>query len=339
MKTTKEQPKIKSSNSFTFHLIVYLIGGIGSSTAGYKLLSQGFGMPYPQLPSVVLGTLFSLFGIVCILAIYNLDSIYVYSDRFEIKSIFGNTKKEILLQDITTWTEIEKENKHTKWTDLTIYTEKEKYKIYSNIYDNYLELKRSVTRGKVRDLDRQRQWFRNNDIYFGIGMLIVGSVFLLGAYYSSLSKDKIINTKDLHQISGITISKPEKDTSSRSSGRIRVKLSEYPAFHFDISRDMFATEKDYDYIQTINIGDTLVLNITKEEYETKLTKDKPLGFWDKTVNYPIVAVYGLRDKNRSLLNLSGYNAEAMKDKGAGLWFFGFIGLSLIGYGIYLFMKQ
>jgi len=132
-----EQVKVKSDNSFLSYLLIFLSSGLGMFWVCYYLTSEALKEPYPQIAGIVLGGVFGLFGFLSLIAIYSLDSVFIYSNRLIVKSIFGNTKKVIYLRDITTWTEIEKESKYMNWTDLTIYTNRTKYKLSSSIYNNY----------------------------------------------------------------------------------------------------------------------------------------------------------------------------------------------------------
>jgi hypothetical protein len=74
----------------------------------------------------------------------------------------------------------------------------------------------------------------------------------------------------------------------------------------------------------------------KDEYQMKLTKEKPLGFWDKTINYSFISVYELRDKDHTYLTIRDLNKEHKSDTPIGIWMFGLAGLFVLGTGIYLF---
>lgn len=334
-----EQVKIKSDNSFLTYFLILLLGGLGMLWVCYYLTSGALKDPYPQISGIILGGFFGLFGFLCLIAIYSLDSILIYSDHLKVKSIFGNTKKVIYLKDITTWTEIEKETKHTKWTDLTIYTDRTKFKLSSSIYNNYPQLKSALVKGKTRDLQRQNNWFRRNNLYYAIGFTIFGGLFLYAAYHFYLTKDSEINYSELHTITDVITNKAEIEKGSKGSRSIRIKLKSYPTFSFDIAGNGYSATYSSDYVANVKISDTLNLDIMKDEYQMKITKEKQLGFWDKTVNYSFISVYGLRDKNNTYLTLSDYNNEHKSDTPIGIWLFGLVGLFVLGSGLYLFTKN
>jgi hypothetical protein len=334
-----EQVKIKSDNSFLTYFITLLLGGLGMLWVCYYLTSGALKDPYPQIAGIILGGFFGLFGFLCLIAIYSLDSIYIYSDYLKVKSIFGNIKKTIYLDEIITWTEIEKETKYTKWTDLTIYTDRTKFKLSSSIYNNYQQLKSALVKEKTRDLQRQNNWFRRNNLYYAIGFTILGGLFLYTAYHFYLTKDNEIKYSELQTITDVITNKAEIEKGSKGSRSIRIKLKSYPTFSFDIAGNGYSATYASDYVANVKIGDTLNLDIMKDEYQMKLTKEKSLGFWDKTINYSFISVYGLRDKNNTYLNLTDYNNVHKSDTPIGIWVFGLAGLFVLGSGLYLFTKK
>lgn len=334
-----EHVKVKSDNSFLTCFLILLLGGVGMLWVCYYLTSEALKAPYPQIAGIILGVFFGLLGFLCLIPLYSLDSILIYSDHLKVKSIFGNTKKIIYLKDIITWTEVEKETKYTKWTDLTIYTDRTKYKLSSSTYKNYPQLKSALVKGKTRDLQRQTSWFRRNNLYYAFGYTIVGGLFLYASYHFYLTIDNEIKYSKLHTVTDVITNKAEIVKGSKSSRSIRIKLKSYPSFNFDIAGNGYSATYSLDYVSNVKIGDTLSVDIMKDEYQIKITKEKQPGFWDKTVNYSFISVYGLRDKNNSYLILSDYNNEHKSDKPIGIWLFGLVGLFVLGSGLYLFKKS
>ncbi len=331
--------QIKSKNSFLTHFLTLFVGGLGMLCVGFYLTSEALEAPYPQIVGIILGSFFGLFGFVSLISIYSLDSILIYSDYLKIKSILGNTKKVIYLKDITSWTEIEKETKYTKWTELTIYTDQTKFKLSSSVYSNYLQLKYVLVKGKKRDIQRQRDWLRKNEQYYALVFIILGGLGLYGAYYFYLTKDREIKYSELYTITDIITNKAEIENKSKSARSISIKLRSYPSFSFTIGGNGYTATNSSYFIAHVKMGDTLHLDIMKDEYQTKITKEKPLGFWDKMINYSFISVYGIRDKNKSYLNLANYNYEHKKDRLLGIWLFGVIGLCMIGCGLYVFTND
>lgn len=335
----KEQVKFKSDNSFLTSFLILLLGGLGFIWLSYYLTSAALSEPYPQIVGIILGGFFGLLGFLSIIAIYGFDSILIYSDHLKVKSIFGNTKKIIYLNDIVTWTEIDKENKYIQWTDLTLYTDRTKYKLTSSNYKNYPELKNAIVAGKTRDLQKQNAWFRRNNLYYAFGFTILGGLFSYAAYHFFLIRINDLKYSELQTIADVITNRAEIEVGSRGSRSIIIKLKSYPLFRFNIVGNGFSATHVSDYVANVKIGDTLNLDIKKDEYQMKLTKEKELGFWDKTVNYSLISVYGLRDKNYSYLTLADYNSEYKKDAPIGFVLLGFIGIFMLSGGLYFFTKN
>lgn len=334
-----DKPKLKSDNSFKIYFIILLLGGIGFSFLCYYLISSSLSGPYPQIVGIILGIFFGIFGLLCLISLNSFDSILIYSDRVVVKSILGYIKKTIYFSDITSWTEIPKQNNSSKWLELTIFTERTKYKLSSSIYNNYSHLKRTIVKDKQRNLIKQRNWSRRNNLYYAIGTSLFGILCLFAAYHFYITKDDEIQYTNIHSITDVITNKPEIIKGSKGSRDIHIKLKSWPEFIFQISGNSYEATYTSDYIEYVKVGDTLSLDIMKDEYEMKLSKEKPLGFWDKTVNYQFIPVYGFKDRNRSYLTISDYNTQNRSDTSIGIWFFGIGGLFLFGYGFVLLKKE
>jgi hypothetical protein len=338
-----EEPKIKSENSFGSYFLILFIGGIGGLFICYYLTSSALKEPYPQITGIILGSFFGLIGVVSLFCIYSFDTILIYSDHVVIRSIFGNIKKIIYIQDITIWTEVEKENKHLKWKELAIYTTQTKYQLNSSIYTNYPQLKTALILGKPRDLQKQDRRSRRNNLYLAVGLTIVGGLFLYSASLIYSRGDVEINSSQLQTITDTITSTAEIGKSSKKSSRsIHIKLKSFPAFNFNISGNAYYAMRTNDYIANVKVGDMITLSIMKDDYQMKLTKEKPLGFWDKTVNYSSIYVYELLDRKNTYLSLQGYNKESKSDSGLRLPFvfvLGLPGLGMLVLAFYLFSKH
>ena len=87
------------------------------------------------------------------------NKIEIYKDRMEAKSILM-PKKTIYLNEITSWTEVNKQHRkaaNLKWTELIIYTSKTSYKIMSLHWKNYLQVKEALVRNKHRDVEKEKK--------------------------------------------------------------------------------------------------------------------------------------------------------------------------------------
>lgn len=90
------------------------------------------------------------------------NAIEIFKDRIEGKALLL-PKKNIYFQDVLYWTEINKKIKNTNiiWCELTIYTSKTKYSIESLRWENYNEIKAFITKGKERNLEKEKKIYNS----------------------------------------------------------------------------------------------------------------------------------------------------------------------------------
>jgi hypothetical protein len=92
----------------------------------------------------------------------NFMKIEIYADRLEARNDFF-VKKNFLLSEITSWTEINKRLNpgNINYTELTLYTEKTKYTINSLHWANYAEIKETLTNGRKRDVEKEEKIYKS----------------------------------------------------------------------------------------------------------------------------------------------------------------------------------
>ncbi len=90
------------------------------------------------------------------------NKIDVYADRVEIKGLFL-PKKIIMLEDIISWYEINKNLKAVGviMQELTIKTAKTKYAIRSLNWSNYPEMRDSIVAGRMRDTEKEKKIYNS----------------------------------------------------------------------------------------------------------------------------------------------------------------------------------
>lgn len=334
-----EEPKIKSINSFRKNLIIFLVGGIGFLFLSYYLISISLNTPYPQIVGIIFGGIIGLIGLWSLKTIYHFDSIFIFDDHFKVKSFWGNTKKIIFFNEITGWAEIKKNNKYSTWSELTIYTKKTKYIINSSIYKNYYEIRKVLVKGKTKDVQKEKNWQRRNNLLYAIALIALGGIFIANSLHSFLTKSKEIQYNELHTITDIISNKAEITKGSKGSRYIIIKLKSYPYFNFEITGYGYSAADKSSYVSNVQIGDTLHVGIMKDAYLKKLSKEKTPGFWDKSVNYPLIRILELNDNNHTYLKLSEYNKQYNKHKPFVIWVSAIIGLSAFVFSLpYLFKR-
>jgi len=327
------EDKIKSKLNFK-NIIILVVGGFGTLFLSYYLTNNALSNEYSQISGIILGLIFGLFGVICFYSIYNLDVLILSSDKLEINSIFGNQKKVIYLNEIISFNEIEKESKYYKWKVLTIFTSNSKFKISSSSFENYNSFKDKLTNKKNRNIQSELEWARKSNRKHGIAFLIIGILFSFGLFNLFKSGNQELNIKDITTIQGEIINDVEIKKGNKGKRSIEIRISEHPAFKFKLSGNSYYASNSESYVSKVKKGDLISLDIETDIYLKKITKEKQLDFWDKTINYKLISVYGLKDKNYIYLTLENYNNKRKEDSSWGLWFLAFICFSLIGSGIW-----
>jgi len=327
-KTIKSRFKVST-------ILILLIGGLGMIFIGYYLTTISLNSEYPQIAGLILGGLIGLIGIFSLLSLLRLETLELDSERLVVKSILQYPKKTIYLREIVSYKEIEKENKSGIWFDLTIFTQTENYKISSSAISNYQQFKAILTKGKPRNIHSEKLLRYKVIKYFGIAFVIIGSLFLYGLWNVYKKKDEVTLAKQLTTIR-VTITDEIKISKSKSSRSVKIKTEEYPAFIFELSANSFYASNAKQFVANVNRSDTIEIDILTDTYEKKLIKSKPPTFWDKTVNYNFISIYGLRDFNQNYLTLHDLNNKKKSDSTSwGFWIFVLFGLGLTSSGIYL----
>jgi hypothetical protein len=333
-----KQERIKSKLNFK-NIIILVIGGIVALLVSYNLTNNALSNENPQIAGIIFGLIFGLFGVICFYSIYNLDVLILSSDKLEINSIFGNQKKVIYLNEISSFNEVEKESKYYKWKDLTIFTSNSKFKISSTNFDNYYLLKKKLTSKKRRNLESELEWTRKSNRKFGIGFLIIGLLFSFFFYNLYRNENKELNAEDITTINGEIINDVEIKKGTKGKRSIEIKIAEHPEFTFRLSGNSYYASNSKNYVSKAKKGDLISLDIETEIYLKKLTKEKELDSWDKIINYNFIDVYGLKDNSNEYLTLEKYNNERKEDSSWAWWFLTLICLSLIGGGIWSLWKS
>lgn len=163
-------------NNSLFSLV--LIGGLISFIVGVNLIVSDNG----NYGGIIMGAIFSIFGIYAIYKSLTTDILEVTKETLIIKSIFGSIKRKIKRLDIISYNEIEKENAkfkyeigYVKWKDLTLFLkENKKYTIHSTSYKNYDKLRRILISVVKRNQKSEKEWYRKNSFYFGVGFFLFG---------------------------------------------------------------------------------------------------------------------------------------------------------------------
>lgn len=320
-------------------LIILILGGIGFSFLSYYLTSKSLEADYPQIAGLILGLFFGVFGLLSIISIWQLNKYEFDGERLIVKSIFNTPKTTIYTNSIRSYNEIDKENKHIKWKDLTIFTDRHKIKISSSTISNYHKLKSALTKGIERDEHSEKLWLYKVNKRYGVGFIIIGLLFSIGMLNIYSNHNKEITSDEISIIIG-TVSDTLEIDRKNSSKWINLKIKEHPEYVFEISGIRFEASLSNEIVNEIFPGDKIKLSILTDTYQKKITKTKELTFIDKSVNYHFITTNGLSKDGKDYLLLETINQEHKIDsKGWGFWVLLLVGVSILSSGVYLITRK
>lgn len=312
--------------------------------ASYILIKNSVSDEYLQIVVLILGGIFGLAGIGCLILIPFVENVVFQDGRLKIFSLTGNLKREISISEIESYKEIEKENEYYKWKDLTIFTKDSKYTISSSSHFNYELLKEKLIKGKKKNSYAEKIWQYKMSKRYGIGFSIVGIILLslFGAMY--IKKDLEISQDQLAKIAGTVVNNIEvKRTGNRfrnKSRQIEIELEEYPKFKFILGENGLKATRVNELVTNVQNGEKIEIDIYTDQLQKKLTREVPMDFWDKRFNYRIIGIFGLNDRQDSYFDLNQFNRIKKSNRNSWTMYF-LLGLSffILVYGIYELIKN
>jgi hypothetical protein len=334
---TKPKHVFKPTRGSYFYIC--LLGGIGLVIGACLFISHAFEKTYPQLLDISGAILMLVAGIFCVFYCFNRKVIYVYENSLLIKSPLLQRTTKINNTEIQSWAEVEKKSKSSSWQELLIFTALGKHRFESYNYDDYYSLRSEFTKNFKRNVDYEKDSNTKTALYFGLGLSAIGFVLLSIGVYNLVEKDTPIAADQFVAINQIVTSGIEIKKSGKSSRRISLKLNDYPEFDFNIKGSAYTATYADDFVKNVTIGDTLALLISKEDFEEKIAKTKPLTFWDKSVKYYDISVYGVAHKETRYLTLADYKLEKESLKKSNWITSTIIGTIILGLGLFLFIKR
>jgi hypothetical protein len=328
----KSVVKLWPKEDYVSLLILSIIGFLFFIGIGIYFLYLSFDAPFPQVPFIIAGAIFVTFGVIISRQIYYFNIVSIFENYFEVKSIDGKTQSLVYFNEIISWYEIEYESKHVLYFDLYLCTNSNKYKIKSDYFSNYDEIKSKITHNTIRDTEEETVINNKKEFRLAYGLFAASALLLLIIVPYNLMKNDVTND-DLITIEGIITHNGRISGGGKSSKSIKITLKSYPDFTFGIYGNAYSVAKVKDYSDNVFEDDTLFLEISKVDYQVKLAHTMKPTFLNSSVNYFDIRVYGLRDKNRTYLTYQDYENDAKSDDNPGTWIAGVLGFILFILGL------
>lgn len=318
--------------------LLLVAGSIGFSILALFLLKPMFSHTYLQVIDLVLVLTSAGFAIASFYYLIKNEVIILESSKIVVKSFWGLSRKEYQLNSLNSYTAIQKENKYIKWEDLDLFFDDSKLRITSSNFElsKYQILKNQITKGKKENHERTSQWASNNAKNLGIGFVIIGLIFSQIFINQNKQGNKIINSSNTNEISGMLSVNPELKTGRKKKKSIELKFQEFPDFTFKLNGSELKAINTKDFFSDIDLGDKLLIKIWKDTYFKKIEKSKKLSFADKHFNYHQIDILGIKKNNIDYLpeKLINQNRSKFHTKTN---FYGLMAFALfmIGFGTYL----
>lgn len=305
----------------------------------YFVLTANFKKQYPPLPEILCGFALLLFGLFCLFYYLNRRTIYVFSDRFILKSGLFSVSVEIRYDEIQSWAEIQKTTKNRNWDELLLFTSKGKFRFCSYNYFGYSIFKSQITKGKTRNLDYEKHWNVKSISLFSFFFLFFGTAFIaLGSYYF-ITKTKAISPSEFVKIEQIVTSEIKTKRNGKRSRCFELKFNDYPEFNFNIKGNAYKAMYVEDFLAEVSLGDTLLVSIPKNDFEKKISKSKPLTFWDKSFDYYNIPIVTVSHAGEEYLNLNDIAEERKSNRKSNAWILIIFGGILLAIGLFIFIKR
>jgi hypothetical protein len=334
---TKPKYTLFPSKNFDYYLCV--LSGIASLIGSYFAFLNAFEKINLQIIDILFSVLLVILGVWCLYYYLSRKIIYVFEDSFVFKYGLAPKKVKLHKDDVQAWAEIHKISKYNNWDELFVFTTFGKYRFASYNYDGYGILKAQITKNKTRNLDYEKKWDSKSVRNFSFFFLFFGLAFLLSGLNYLVIKSKPITSNELVKITQIVTSEIKIKKEGRRSRYFELRFNDYPEFMFNVKGYGYSATYSDEFVNDITLGDTLTVSIKKEDFEKKIAKTKPPTFWDKTINYYDIPVFGIAYKDKEYLNLNDYNKRKKSSrKSSGWWLLG-ISVFLLAIGLFIYIKK
>lgn len=319
-------------------MLFIIAGGTTMCWVSFDMLKTAFPDGHPQLPNLILGGFLGLMGllsvVVAILLLAYLQSyLFIYHDRIVAGSLFGLKKNTFYLHDMTDWKE--STNSKSQPVELTLFFGEVQLQIREFYFTRFREAREHIahlthpTILKEATINVPEHIPHKKESHSGLTWfyLLLSLLFFWGAYH--FINDRPAVKDELITIADVIVNEAEISRDSRSNASIEIELRSFPGFWFSLMGSALTATNSNAFIHTVKPGDSLWLDIRSEEYRTKLTKEQQAKFMDAAVNYHLIGIKGLRDKENTYLTLESLNYANKSSNEIGFSIFMLVGTIMI----------
>jgi hypothetical protein len=309
----------------------YFLTSIICFIIGVKLISYFNENIFSTYSKLLVG-IFLIFFALLILVIYLLiPRIKIYENEIEISSIIGKTRF-FSINDITSWFTDKIKSKSGEYEKLyLILNSNSKICLKSYSYSNYIEIKNRLIENKSKNNQLNKIAKIRKMKIVSVVVLTVGIVFILiGLKFINYS---VYNENNIQHFQGVLSQDIILKKGRKSHYSVIIKLKNYDNFDFKINTLAIKETFYKDLIKNCHKGDTILLTLSKEEFNKKITLEKDISYYDKLYYFNQVDVLAVEDENYVYLSLKNFNTVQRNNDYWGVGFFEFIGCVFVLIGI------
>lgn len=310
-------------------IAILIVTGLFFLIGGVNLVYNTFLDDYIEFVPAIFGVLFIILGLLCIVWLFSLERIYVDKNHLILERVFIKNKRRVKISDITSYTELKKQSQHIEWKELTLFSTSEKIKI--NSYDNphYFRAKKRLTEGKERDLGSEKLWYYRSRKRGYVTFFIIGLLLSLLFYNMYITRNDEVQRSDLITLEECIVSAIELKGRRKGSDVIEIKIKRFDGLKFKLGGFGVGRNTIESFMSGVKVGDLLNIDILKDNYNKKITKEEKLTIKDKAINYETIWLYGVRDERNEYFSLFNRNRGYRKDRNS------FSTLALLGFSIFI----
>ena len=307
--------------------LLFIGGAAFFGFVGYKVCAEAFEkQPFNQF-ILLLGVTAILFALCSLLAPWFYYRIVIWKDCIVFTRFWGLSRQVVWRNDLVSYEVLKKKAKYTTWDLLKLYTRDGHYSINSQMYANFLRLQLELTtdlRQTYNEENRTKARAERSErvIIYLFWVIAIGGTAILGmrAFFYRVDESELVS------YSCVLSGKPaiETTTSNRRTRQfLYLPIPEHPGFSFNIHTPTFHATYATDLVRNLGQDDTLFIKVSRTDYETKIAKTKPIGFWEKNFGgYRHIKIYELTaSDNTGYLTLSNYERVYRKEQKFNFWMF------------------
>lgn len=296
-------------------LLVLLVGFVSFGGISYYLFQKAINQfTYWDLTFLLVSCGFGSPAFFCVAyLLLGYKNVRIFKNRVELSYLGGFFEQTVHLNELSGY-----------WIAdtnavITIITKKQKkHTIREPFYDNFYEIRSQLVYKIGRKFPTKGKVF-SEKLFIAAIVLLLSSSFL---YFYYKSNYYTIKTNNLTEIVVTLAQKPMMQSKNRG---IILLAKEYPEFRFNANR--YGTDA---FISNTEAGKRVYLTLDKETYQQKLSKEKPLAFWQKHNSYNEIGnIYAVRSDKITYFTPENYIECTKKDAISGYFFVVIIALYLI----------